>query len=235
MAKTPLEPHDLRHTSEPLRGERIETTTHRGAVATEPERRRRGLGWLWALLAVLAAALLAALALGLFNGDDDGDQTAGQGQATTEQQATDNTQDATGTGAAAGGTAADGGGSLSVGGTSILPPPAGGLGDYVGQDATGENVVVQSVVRNAEENDTLEGFWVGSSEQDRTYVEWGGTVGSNEADYTPQVGEKLNLTGPVRPAPENPETALKLNAADAELVKSQGGFVNADEVSPAQD
>jgi len=38
----------------------------------------------------------------------------------------------------------------------------------------------------------------------------------------------------VRPAPENPETALKLNAADAEFVRTHGGFVNADDVSPAQ-
>jgi hypothetical protein len=123
---------------------------------------------------------------------------------------------------------------MNAGGTSILPPPGGGLGDYVGEDATGKSVVVQSVVRNAEQNDTLEGFWVGSSAQDRVYVEWGGTVGSNEADYTPEVGEKVDLTGPVRPAPENPETALKLNAADAELVRTHGGFVNADEVAPAQ-
>lgn len=230
MARTPLESRDLRRTSEPIRGDRTEHTTRRGAAATEPQGRRRGLGWLWALLALLAAALIAALALGLFDGDDDGGQTAGQGQGATEQQGTGSAQE----GAGAGGTATDAGGSLSVGGTSILPPPAGGLGDYVGQDATGKSVVVQSVVRNAEENDTLEGFWVGSGEQDRVYVEWGGTVGSNEADYTPEVGEKLDLTGPVRPAPENPETALKLNAADAELVRTHGGFVNADEVSPAR-
>ena len=229
MARTPLEPRDLRRTPEPIRGDRAEHTTGRGAVATEPQGRRRGPGWLWALLALLAAALIAALALGLFDGGDDGGQTAGQGQGATEQQGTGSAQ----RGAAAGGTATDAGGSLNAGGTSLLPPPAGGLGDYVGQDATGKSVVVQSVVRNAEENDTLEGFWVGSSEQDRVYVEWGGTVGSNEADYTPTVGEKVNLTGPVRPAPENPETALKLNAADAELVRTHGGFVNADEVSPA--
>lgn len=229
MARTPLEPRDLRRTPEPIRGERTERTTRRGALATEPERRRRGLGWLWALLALLAAALVAALALGLFDGDDDGGQTAGQGQGATEQQSAGSAQE----GAGAGGTATDAGGSLSVGATSILPPPAGGLRDYVGQDATGKSVVVQSVVRNAEENNNLEGFWVGSSEQDRVYVEWGGTVGSNEADYRPTVGEKVNLTGPVRPAPENPETALKLNAADAELVRTHGGFVNADEVSPA--
>jgi hypothetical protein len=225
MARAPLEPRDLRRTSEPIRGDRTEHTTRRGAVATEPQRRRRGRGWLWALLALVAAALIAALALGLFDGDDDGGQTAGQGQGATKQQGAGSAQE--------GGTATDAGGSLSVGGTSILPPPAGGLGDYVGQDATGKSVVVQSVVRNAEDDNTLEGFWVGTGEQDRVYVEWGGTVGSNEADYMPNVGEKVNLTGPVRPAPANPETALKLNAADAELVRAHGGFVNADEVSPA--
>jgi hypothetical protein len=229
MARTPLEPRDDRRTSEPIRGDRVEHTNRSGAVAPEPHRRGSRLGWLWALLALLAVALIAALALGLFDGDDDGGNTAGQGQGAAEQGA-GSAQEAAG----AGGTATDAGGSMTVGGTSILPPPAGGLGDYVGQDATGKSVVVQSVVRNAEENDTLEGFWVGSSQQDRVYVEWGGTVGSNEADYTPKVGEQVNLTGPVRPAPANPETALKLNAADAELVATQGGFVNADEVSPVQ-
>jgi hypothetical protein len=178
-------------------------------------------------------ALLAALVLGLFDGDDDGGQTAGQGQSAAEQQGAGSADE--GAGAGGGATATDGGGSLTVGGTSILPPPAGGLGDYVGQDAAGTSAVVQSVVRNAQDDDTLEGFWVGRSEQDRVYVEWGGTVGSDEADYTPEVGEKVDLTGPVRPAPEKPETALKLNPADAELVRTHGGFVNADEVSPAQD
>lgn len=205
MARTPLEPRDLRRTSEPLRGERTEHTAMRGAASTEPQRRRRGMGWLWALLALLAVALVAVLALGLFDGDDDG----------------------------TGGTATDAGGSMTAGGTSILPPPGGGLADYVGRDATGKSVIVQSVVRNAE-NNRLAGFWVGSSEQDRVYVEWGGTVGPDEADYTPEVGEKVNLTGPVRPAPENPATALELNSADAELVRTQRGYVNADSVSPAQ-
>jgi hypothetical protein len=225
MARTPLEPRDLRRTSEPVRGERTDRTASRGAIRTEPPRRRRGLGWLWPLLALLAAALVAALALGLFAGDDDGGQTGGQGQGTAGQPAAPSAEQDAGAGA---------GGSMNAGGTSILPPPGGALGDYVGKDANGKSVVVQSVVRNAEDNNTLEGFWVGSGAQDRVYVEWGGTVGSNEADYTPKVGEKVDLTGPVRPAPENPQTALKLNAADAQLVRTQGGFVNADEVSPAE-
>jgi hypothetical protein len=230
MAKTPLEPRDLRHTSEPLRGERTEHTTRRGPVSTEPQRRRRGMGWLWALLGLLAVALVAALALGLFDGDDDGGQTAGQAQGTAEQGA-GSAQEAAGTGT--GSTATDAGGAMTAGGTSILPPPGSGLADYVGRDATGKSVIVQSVGRNAE-NNRLAGFWVGSGEQDRVYVEWGGTVGPDEADYTPKVGEKVNLTGPVRPAPENPETALELNSADAELVRTQRGYVNADTVSPAQ-
>ena len=92
---------------------------------------------------------------------------------------------------------------------------------------------MQSVVKGQEDPNALEGFWVGSGKQDRVYVEWGGDVGSNEADYQPRVGEKVNFTGPVRAAPQKPEKTLNLNAADAKLVRSQGGYVNADEVTPA--
>jgi hypothetical protein len=88
-------------------------------------------------------------------------------------------------------------------------------------------------VRGQEDPNALEGFWVGSSAQDRVYVEWGGDVGADEATYRPKVGEKVNLTGPVRPAPEDPAQTLNLKAADADLVRSQGGYINADDVTPA--
>jgi hypothetical protein len=125
------------------------------------------------------------------------------------------------------------GGGLRAGNTQLLPVPGDGLGSLVGQTVQGREVVVQSVVRGQEDPDALEGFWVGSGNQDRVYVEWGGDVGSNEADYTPKVGEKVDLTGPVRPAPQDPERTLNLEPADAELVRSQGGYVNADEVKPS--
>jgi hypothetical protein len=193
------------------------------------ERRRRGLGWLWPLLALLAVALVAALALGLFDGDDDGGQPPVRDRARR----------------AAGAAAArkrparaprrrDAGGSLTVGGTSILPPAAGGPRRLRRQDATPENVVVQSVVRNAEDNDRAEGFWVGSSEQDRRLRRVGrdGRLGRSRLHARGRRAGQPHRSVP--PGPENPETALKLNAADAELVRTQGGFVNADEVSPVE-
>jgi hypothetical protein len=63
---------------------------------------------------------------------------------------------------------------------------------------------VQSVVKD-------EGFWVGSSQRNRVHVEYGGDVGVDENQgVEPSVGDKVNLTGPVRTAPENPARTLNL-------------------------
>jgi hypothetical protein len=126
----------------------------------------------------------------------------------------------------------DGGGSdagqLNAGGAQLLPPPAGGLSSEVGKTATGKDVVVQSVNGN-------EGFFVGSSTKDRVYVEWGGDVGENEASrFRPQEGQPVNLTGPLQPAGATELGKLKLSSADADLVRSQGAFVNADRVTVAK-
>lgn len=171
-------------------------------------RRKRG-GWLWWLLGLLALLLLGALLLGLFDGDD-GSSSADRPAA--EQTATPSAG------------AADGAGSLTAGGTALLPVPGGGLADFEGRPAQGENVRVQSVVKD-------EGFWVGTSARDRVYVEYGGDVGANENQgIEPAVGDRVNLTGPVRPAPANPAQTLNLSTEDARMVSEQGGYVNADNV-----
>ena len=119
-------------------------------------------------------------------------------------------------------------GQLSAGTTKLLPPPAGGLSGEVGKTATGKDVVVQSVNGN-------EGFFVGSSATDRVYIEWGGDVGQDEASrFEPRKGQKVNLTGPVEPAGAREIARLKLSAADAGVVRSQGAFENAERVSGAQ-
>jgi hypothetical protein len=119
-------------------------------------------------------------------------------------------------------------GQLAAGGVSLLPPPPDGLSAQAGETATGKNVVVQSVNGN-------EGFFVGSSATQRVYVEWGGDVGENEASqFSPQKGQRVNLTGPLQPAGARQLSKLKLSAADAELVRSQGAFVNADRVALAK-
>ena len=119
-------------------------------------------------------------------------------------------------------------GQLTAGNTSLLPPPSGALSDQVGETVTGKDVVVQSVNGN-------EGFFVGSSTKDRVYVEWGGDVGENEtSQFQPQEGDKVNLTGPLQAAGPEQLQKLKLSAADAQLVRSQGAFVNAGRVSEAK-
>jgi hypothetical protein len=184
--------------------------------------RKRRLGWLWWLLGLMALAAIIALLVGLIGGDDSDERTATPSGQNGQS----------GQSAGAGSTTAAG--NLSAGDVKLLPVPSGGFAGSVGDSAQGRDVVVQSVVRGEGDPNALEGFWVGSSAQDRVYVEWGGDVGTDEATYRPKVGEKVNLTGPVRPAPEDPAQTLNLKAADADLVRSQGAYINADDVTPAQ-
>lgn len=215
-----LEPRDQER---PPAGERRSTGAR--AVGGGGGRKRRLLPLLLGLLALLAVgALLAAL---LSGGDDE--QSATQSGQTQQQQQDGGTAEGQ-----SGGTAAAGGeGVLTASGNSVLPGDAARIGDAVGQTAEGKAVVVQSVVQKAEDPQALEGFWVGSSKQDRVYVEWGGDVGANEATYQPEVGERVNLTGPVKAAPEKAARVLNLDAADARLVEQQGAYVNADDVTQA--
>lgn len=115
-------------------------------------------------------------------------------------------------------------GSLTVAGKSVLPVPDGGLTAVRGQPAEGKALEVVSVNGN-------EGFSVAKGSADPVYVEWGGDVGTDEASsFQPKVGQKVNLTGPVQRAGNNVAERLNLEPADARLVESQGGFVNADRV-----
>jgi hypothetical protein len=188
---------------------------NKGAYAAgggDGHRKRRG--WLWWLLGLLAMLLLGAVLLGLLGGGDDEKQQAAQPTPSADTATTPNA----GT-AAAGGSP---GGSLTARDESLLPVPAGGLTAYETERATGKEVTVQSVVKD-------EGFWVGSSQRNRVYVEYGGDVGVNEnPGVEPAVGDKVNLTGPVRPAPQNPARTLNLPTQDAQQVTEQGAYINAD-------
>ncbi len=121
-------------------------------------------------------------------------------------------------------------GSLTAGGRSLLGAGAGASHErYVEQPAEGRRVRVQEVIPD-------EGFFVGTSEEDRVYVEFGGDVGETEQrsnTYDAQVGDEVNLTGPVRPAPAEPEQTLNLDPDDARQVKEQGAFINAETVEKA--
>jgi hypothetical protein len=193
--------------------------------------RKKGGGWLkWLLLGLLAAALLA-LVIGLVSCGDDDEANTGN-VATQAEGAADDAGEAAGeaaddAGNAAGGAAAGAGaGTLTAEGEDILPTDVA-IDGRIDQQATGEAVTVQSV--------TESGFFVGTSAQDRRFIEWGGDVGEDEADqiFRPKVGDKVNLSGPVKEAPENPAQTLDLPEDEAALVSEQGAYVNADSVEPA--
>ena len=96
-----------------------------------------------------------------------------------------------GPGAGAGAGAA-GQGALTAEGTSLLPVaqvagPNGELTSQVGRTATAEGVLVQSVPAD-------EGFWAGTSETDRVWVQLSGT---GESGYVVQQGDRVDFTGQV--------------------------------------
>ena len=180
-------------------------------------------GLLPLLLGLLLLLALALLLFFLLRGDDD-DSDRASSTATPTATATPSATPA-GDGTSATGGAAAGAGTLTAGGTELLPvPDASELDATEGEAATGEGVTVQSVVPG-------QGFWVGTSETDRVYVELGGDTGEDEQpgqDVQVAEGDKVNLTGEVRPAPEYPAQTLRLDPSDGDLVKSQGIFAEGD-------
>jgi len=198
--------------------------------------RKKGGGLKWLLLGLLAAALLA-LIIGLVSCGDDEEATTGA-VATQAEGAAEEAEGAAGAaadeagqaadeagGAAAGGAAAAAG-SLTAEGQDILPTDVD-IAGRIDQQATGEGLTVQSV--------TESGFFVGTSAQDRRFVEWGGDVGENETGeiFRPQVGDKVNIQGPIKEAPQDPAQTLDLPEDEAALVSEQGAYVNADSVERA--
>jgi hypothetical protein len=117
-------------------------------------------------------------------------------------------------------------GTLSANGTTLHGSDPAALSGAIGRKATGTDVRVLSVERGS-------GFWVGSSQRDRTFVEWGSAAGGNEnQSFVPKAGDHVNLTGPVQKAPADPAKLLHIGAADAKQVAREGAFVNADRVQP---
>jgi hypothetical protein len=193
-----------------------------GARSVGDDDRKGGGWWKWLLALLLLLAAIILLVSLLKGGDDDKDKGKGKSTATSAA-ATPPTQPPPSTPSAS----SVAGGTLTAGGASLLPVPVEGLSKYAGMDGEGKSVEVQSVVKD-------EGFFVGTSDTDRVYVEYGGDVGKNESNFVPAEGDKVNLKGPLRPAPDDPAKTLKLTeAADAELVKQQGAYLNADSVEKA--
>jgi hypothetical protein len=194
-----------------------------GATPIGGDRKKGGGWWKWLLALLLLALVVVAVVLLAGGGDDEPSRTSSAASTTT---ATSTAAPATTAADDAASASADAAGTLTAGGSSLL----GGapVADELDETATGEGLKVLSK--------TDGGFFVGASEDDRVFVEYAGDVGTDEPSagtYVPEVGDVVDLEGPVAEAPKDPARTLKLDAADADLVEQQGAYVNADTVTRA--
>lgn len=166
---------------------------------------RRKKGLLWGGLAVLALIAIALL-LSQCGGDDPAtgtdaadssrpatSSTAPSSDAEAGSSPTTTSESDAGAGAGAGGGA--GSGELVAGDQDLLQLVAGGsaataLAEFAGQDATASGVQVLSVPAD-------EGFWVGSSETERVWVQLTGESG--ESPYQVQEGDTVDFDGTLVP------------------------------------
>jgi hypothetical protein len=232
------------------------TRHNSGNGATVVRRRKHGAAWLpWAILGLLALLALAVWALAKAADDDDEVDTAGAGTTVVvgstdpdagtpaggDPSATvggDPSATTLGAGAPAGTAAGTPGGEavattlagapgagapgalLANGEDLIAAGSAGRLGALAGAQVTGQ-AVVESVVSD-------EGFWVGSSPQQRIFVhlspESRGTDG--ESPFQVVAGQTVTMTGSV--VPFNDAAVAGVDAAEGlEQVRLQGAIVEA--------
>ena len=214
------------------------------SIGAEQRKSRKGL---WLALAAIAAVIALLLLLSRCGGDDD-PQSAGSAASAS---ATGSTSSAAGPSGSsdsgtsspatggAGGTTAPGGAAGSAGdlvtadGRSVLElgasaDPSGGLGSATGQAVTGSAVQVLTVPAD-------EGFWVGTSDADRVWVQLTGASG--ESPYTVQEGDSVDFTGSVVPhdagfadqvGVDEAEGASQLTGQAAHLEVPRSGLVLAD-------
>ena len=197
-------------------------TTHRrgaamGATAitagTGGRRRRRRGGLLWPLLALLALGALVLGGLALFGGgDDDGASKARDDRSQPPAQSQN-------------GPAAVKPGALGIDGKGIATGAS--LAPFVGKQVDAKGMEVVQVDENA-------GFFVGGGKGERTFVEWGGRAGGDEATSMPKVGDRVDIKGPVAEPPKQPGRTFGVPVASERVILKQGGYVNADEVTPSR-
>lgn len=165
-----------------------------GAPPTAPRRRRSLL-----MLALLVLVLVVLLLLGLTQcGNDDANTAtsdAGSSAATTPTTTPSTPSSSPSDDSASASTGTQGSpGALTIGSTALLSgTTAGGSADvadltrYSGQQATATAVTVESVPAD-------EGFWIGSSDTQRIWVQ---LTGSGESPFTVKAGQKATFTGRV--------------------------------------
>ena len=192
-------------------------------VGGPPTRRKWLLPLLLGLLAVIALLLLLSQC-----GDDDSEKSGSPSPTTAAPTATtptattpsgaagDGETDGAGTdgtGTVAAGTVAAGGANLLEAGTTAATMTA-----QNGQQAVGRAVRVLSVPAD-------EGFWVGSSEQDRVWVQLTDLAG--ESGYKVKEGDSIDFTGTVTAAAKDFAGKVGVTADEgAEQLTSQAHYVS---------
>jgi hypothetical protein len=238
------------------------TPTPNAATTTRPERssrraaRKSPLGWLpWALLGLLALLLAATLlvinavdddgpdgaagdSLGQFDSNGSGlDGEDGDGQiAGTEGDADSSDEDDADaqpsadpnadSGAASG--AGAGAAALTADGEDLLAASGGSLAAHAGQSVTG-TATVESVVSD-------EGFWVGSSAQERVFVFLtpAARQSQGESGFQVTAGQTVQLSGALTALSEAPDAAEGITADEGRSqLDAQGAFISADAVTLA--
>lgn len=189
----------------------------------------KGRKWLPLLLLLLALLIAAAIVLAMVLGGDDGDGERAQNPAPAQTQPAGGGDqgDAPPAGGGEGGTNI---GELVVSGQSLFGLPAEESRQFVGQEAQGRNVLVQEVKGQ-------NGFFVGpeNAPNEWTFVEFGASIGGDEPGTIPEVGDRVDLAGPLEPTTELLDARqIDFSAERRQLLERRGVFVNADRVEPAQ-
>ena len=216
----------------------LRTRTTGSTSAGGERRRKRGLGWLWALLALAAIAALVIFLIARNagdEGDDDGnldttneesssgeggddpatdERSGGDGSGGAGDWATETTAGGGGGGGEGAGQPAAGGSPLTSEGASLLPVPASGLAAYAGQPADATSAPVESVVSD-------EGFWVGNSTEDRVFVRL--VTGGAESPVQVAAGRPISFSGTVTANPPDVESAFGVTAAEGAALLTQQG------------
>jgi hypothetical protein len=237
------------------------TPTPNTATTTRPERsskrtaRKAPLGWLpWALLGLLALLVAATLLVinavdddgpdgpagdtlgqtnsggsGLDGQDGDGEVAGTEEDSAQEGSSEDGAASAAPEASPAPDAGATGGASLTADGEDLLASVAGrSLSARAGQAVTG-TATVESVVSD-------EGFWVGSSAEDRVFVFLTPEArqSQGESGFQVKAGQTVQLEGAMTSLQETPEVAEGVEAAEgADQLGSQGAYVRAESVTLA--
>ena len=197
-----------------------------GATPVGGKDRKRRPAWLLPLITALAAVIVLLLLLSQC-GTDGNDQTTGSGSTSSADSDRSSGSDRSGsattspnesTGAQGNAATAGQPGTVTAGDTSVIPltagaDPAGALTALAGQPAQGTAVQVLSVPAD-------EGFWVGSSDTERVWIQ---LTGEGESPYQVQAGDIVDFQGTVVPNPSGFSEQTGIAEADGAMQLTQQG------------